>query len=194
MNGETLSATYSYTLPTASASTKGGIKVGSGLSMNGDTLNVTSGFKVGDMKEVAYNGTIEDGWLLCDGAAVSRTTYAKLFAVIGTTYGVGNGSTTFNLPNRIDNVAQGSATAGTVKRAGLPNIIGSFVLRYGCNNGEFAGANYTTPGVNLTTASYGGSQPSTYMNFDASRSNSIYGSSTTVQPAALTCRVLIKYE
>lgn len=39
------------------------------------------------------------GWLLCDGTAVSRTTYSALFGVIGTTYGVGNGSTTFNLPN-----------------------------------------------------------------------------------------------
>jgi hypothetical protein len=40
-----------------------------------------------------------DGFLLCNGAAVSRTTYASLFAVVGTTYGVGNGTTTFNLPN-----------------------------------------------------------------------------------------------
>lgn len=39
------------------------------------------------------------GWLLCDGATVSRTTYAHLFSVIGTTYGAGDGSTTFNLPD-----------------------------------------------------------------------------------------------
>jgi microcystin-dependent protein len=39
------------------------------------------------------------GWLLCDGAAVSRTTYSALFAVIGTTFGTGDGTTTFNLPN-----------------------------------------------------------------------------------------------
>lgn len=39
------------------------------------------------------------GFLLCDGAAVSRTTYSDLFALIGTTFGVGDGSTTFNLPN-----------------------------------------------------------------------------------------------
>ena len=44
-------------------------------------------------------GTAPSGWLLCDGSAVSRTTYATLFGVIGTTYGVGDGSTTFNLPN-----------------------------------------------------------------------------------------------
>lgn len=39
------------------------------------------------------------GYLLCDGSAVSRTTYAALFTVVGTTYGVGDGSTTFNLPD-----------------------------------------------------------------------------------------------
>lgn len=43
--------------------------------------------------------TAPTGWQLCDGTAVSRTTYAALFAVIGTTYGAGDGTTTFNLPN-----------------------------------------------------------------------------------------------
>jgi len=42
---------------------------------------------------------LSSGWLLCDGAAVSRTTYAELFVAIGTTYGIGDGSTTFNLPD-----------------------------------------------------------------------------------------------
>ena len=47
-----------------------------------------------------YSGTtIPNGYLLCNGQAVSRTTYANLFKTIGTTYGTGNGSTTFNLPN-----------------------------------------------------------------------------------------------
>lgn len=48
----------------------------------------------------AYAGsTAPTGWLICDGSAVSRTTYSDLFEVIGTTYGTGNGSTTFNLPD-----------------------------------------------------------------------------------------------
>lgn len=47
-----------------------------------------------------YAGSVAPvNWLLCDGSAVSRATYAKLFAVIGTTYGVGDGSTTFNVPD-----------------------------------------------------------------------------------------------
>jgi len=43
--------------------------------------------------------TAPTGYLLCDGSAVSRTTYADLFTAIGTTYGTGDGSTTFNVPN-----------------------------------------------------------------------------------------------
>ena len=49
----------------------------------------------------AFGGsTAPSGWLLCNGAAVSRTTYSDLFAVIGTRYGSGDGSTTFNLPSK----------------------------------------------------------------------------------------------
>lgn len=47
-----------------------------------------------------FAGTaIPSNWLLCDGTAVSRTTYADLFTAVSTTYGVGDGSTTFNLPD-----------------------------------------------------------------------------------------------
>lgn len=52
------------------------------------------------------------GWLLCDGSAVSRATYAPLFAKIGTRYGVGNGSTTFNLPNKTGKVVVGADPTG----------------------------------------------------------------------------------
>lgn len=45
------------------------------------------------------NSTAPNGWLACDGSAISRTTYANLFAAISTTWGVGDGSTTFNLPD-----------------------------------------------------------------------------------------------
>jgi phage-related tail fiber protein len=49
---------------------------------------------------VSYvNDTAPDGWIICDGQAVSRTTFAALYAVIGDTYGSGDGSTTFNVPD-----------------------------------------------------------------------------------------------
>ena len=154
----------------------------------------SDGFKVGDMKVVAYNDTIEDGWFLCDGSAVSRTTYAELFAAIGTTYGEGDGSTTFALPNLIDRVVQGAATAGTYKKAGLPNITGQFG-----ETSDGTVVNVCTPpftvsaGAIRPNGSGGASRCYTYT-MDLSTANSIYGNSTTVQPPALTCRVLIKYE
>lgn len=52
--------------------------------------------------------TVPTGFLLCSGAAVSRTTYATLFSLIGTRYGVGNGTTTFNLPDLRDKTIYGS--------------------------------------------------------------------------------------
>jgi len=54
--------------------------------------------KAGFVVDTAAN-TVPDGWLECNGQAVSRTTYSELFDEIGTTYGVGDGSTTFNLPD-----------------------------------------------------------------------------------------------
>lgn len=130
-----------------------------------------------------------NGYLLCNGAAVSRTTYAKLFEAIGTTYGTGDGSTTFTLPNLTDKFIQGSGTAGTSKAAGLPNITGDF----GWNDVQAPakGAFYKISGKGVD-----GSSVRTDNNlaaFDASRSNPIYGASTTVQPPALTMRYYIKY-
>jgi microcystin-dependent protein len=58
-------------------------------------------------------GTAPTGWLLCAGAAVSRSTYAALFAVIGTTFGVGDGSTTFNVPNYTNRMPYGTTLAAT---------------------------------------------------------------------------------
>lgn len=54
------------------------------------------------------SSVVPDGFLLCDGAAYSRTEYPELFAAIGTTYGAGNGSTTFNVPNLTTRVPVGS--------------------------------------------------------------------------------------
>ena len=53
------------------------------------------------------------GWLLCNGAVVSRTTYAALFAVLGTLYGAGDGSTTFGLPDLRGRFVLGVAASGT---------------------------------------------------------------------------------
>ena len=137
-----------------------------------------------------------ENYLLCDGSAVSRTDYVDLFAVIGTTYGAGNGNTTFNLPLLTDNrFIEGSNTPGTQHEAGLPNITdggknsiqalsysrGTIVdgaLTLIKNTGGFPGNSSGLMGI---------------LNFDASKSSAIYGKSTTVQPIALSLRPIIKY-
>lgn len=139
-------------------------------------------------------GTIPYGFLATNGAAVSRTTYSALFSAIGTTYGSGDGSTTFNLPLIEDNrFLEFASTAGTKKNAGLPNITGTF--RYDVYATDRTGAFSTGSANDFRT---GTSQTGTIGQdiqtvFDASDSNSIYGGSTTVQPKSLTVRAIIKY-
>jgi microcystin-dependent protein len=58
-----------------------------------------------------------DGWLICDGSAISRTTYQNLFSIIGTIYGVGDGSSTFNIPDLRDHFIRGGSNTGTITGA-----------------------------------------------------------------------------
>jgi microcystin-dependent protein len=66
-----------------------------------------------------YGSVAPAGFLLCDGSAVSRATYAALFGVIGTQYGVGDGSTTFNLPDCQGRATVGKGTHADVNALGL---------------------------------------------------------------------------
>ena len=60
-----------------------------------------------------YGGaTAPSGWMICDGTAISRTTYSELFAVIGTSFGAGDGSTTFNLPDLREATTKGVGLTG----------------------------------------------------------------------------------
>lgn len=78
------------------------------------TLDDREGNDVQPGTITAFGGTAAPaGWLLCDGSAVSRTTHAALFAVIGAAYGPGDGSTTFNLPDLRQRVPLGLAASGT---------------------------------------------------------------------------------
>ena len=81
------------------------------------------------------------GFLECNGAAVSRSTYAALFAVIGTTYGAGNGSTTFAVPDLQDNVA--------VSKSGTKNLASTGGANTVAATGNIAGS---TANASLTTA------------------------------------------
>jgi microcystin-dependent protein len=75
----------------------------------------------------AFGGTVlPDGWIVCDGATVSRTTYSALFAAIGTTWGAGDGSSTFGLPDLRDKTvigASGTYPLGTTGGASSRTLI-----------------------------------------------------------------------
>lgn len=76
-------------------------------------------FISGDIKESAAPG-VQDGWLVCDGEAHSRTTYSSLFGAIGTLYGPGDGSTTFNIPDY-----RGKSRVGVEVSTPLGTVVGS---------------------------------------------------------------------
>jgi len=87
------------------------------------------------------DATIPSGFLECDGTAVSRTTYADLFAIIGTTYGSGDGSTTFNVPDLQDNVPVGKSNNKALASTGGANTVTST----GNVAGSTANASLSTP-------------------------------------------------
>ena len=154
--------------------------------------------------------TVPDGWLQCNGAAVSRTTYAALFAVIGTKYGSGDGSTTFNLPNLHHKFIEGTNTQSEVGQsvsAGLPNITGS--TSWDVNGLGKAGVGYSSCGssrisnngaMSVSTGTYWACIGSSgadcgnnaVVNINAKNSNSVYGSSSVVQPSSTRLLMCIK--
>ena len=71
------------------------LRVHDGSTVGGKVVSAPTG-----MITPFGGSTAPEGWLVCDGSAISRTDYADLFAVIGTTYGDGDGSSTFNLPEK----------------------------------------------------------------------------------------------
>lgn len=87
--------------------------------------------------------TAPSGYLKCNGAAVSRTTYADLYAVIGTTFGTGDGSTTFNVPDLRGVWVRGlddgrgkdsnRTLSNTVQADGIPRMRGGFSNNHGSN-------------------------------------------------------------
>ena len=135
---------------------------------------------------------IPAGYLLCNGVAVSRTSYAGLFGVISTLYGTGDGTTTFNLPDLRDRFLEGAGTnaLATYLEAGLPNITGGFYTPQASNSeGAFI---LSQEGYDVT--SNGIRRDNSIVVINASRLNATYNDAVkTVQPRAAICQYLIKY-
>lgn len=130
-------------------------------------------------------------WL--EGQALSRTLYAKLFAIYGTTYGEGDGSTTFNVPDCRGRVLWGGSSAGYIS-AGLPNITGCYAPEMDKENiGRLSGPFYAS---RVGSAGWTNEGEYGYISyFDMSRANSIYQNNvTTVQPPSIKCRYFTRYQ
>ena len=84
--------------------------------------DITNRSEVGTIKPWG-KATAPEGYLLCDGSAVSRSTYADLFAVISTTYGAGDSSTTFNVPDLQGKFPQGKSGTTNLATTGGANTV-----------------------------------------------------------------------
>lgn len=134
------------------------------------------------------------GFLLCNGQAVSRTTYANLFAAIGTNFGAGDGSTTFNVPDYRGCFLRGlggdsAASMYTKQPQGLPNHRHAPIYLDGSNddNGD--------PGdLVITEASqYNGNRAMRNSSTGYVSDNSIYGAANEVRPVNFAVNYFIKY-
>lgn len=154
---------------------------------------------------VFYLGTtIPDGYLLCNGASLSRTEFPELFAVLGTKCGSVD-SAHFTLPDTHHRFLEGTTTrseVGSYIAAGLPNILSSGrgfddqfdISQYGFH--DLTGAMFisrTGPRKYDRDMYESHTSGSLSWTFDASRNSALYGASTTNQPAALQVYCLIRY-
>ena len=139
--------------------------------------------------------TIPNGWLLANGAEASRSGKARLFSVYGTTFGAGDGSTTFNLPDLRDRYIIGVNTnaLGTQIAEQLPNITGTFKnVRNSCTPVDCTGAIISElirdrdgPATNPNINDYG-------FSFNAHSSTATYVDSGKVYPLSLALNFIIK--
>lgn len=129
---------------------------------------------------------VPEGYLPAEGAAISRTTYADLFNIIGTKFGEGDGSTTFNLPNLVGSISLNSGETEPLSYADSVKTSGALSVTKATSSSD----------PNVDKWASGGRDEGTSIkaiSFSAKNSNSIYGKSTTVQPSAVTVRFIIKY-
>lgn len=141
---------------------------------------------------ISYAGaTPPDGYLVCDGSAISRTTYAALFSAIGTTYGDGDGNSTFNLPDGTNRVLWGGGNGYLAEQ--LPNVKGYFSV-FAVNTDVITdGQVFTQSRLTGRGESYQfqGAQP--IYDFNAAGASPTYTDGGIVRPNSLQVQFCIKY-
>ena len=127
-------------------------------NFNGSSLTNIVAIEVGTILPWS-NSTLPSGYLNCDGTAVSRSTYSALFAIIGTDYGVGDGSSTFNLPDLQDKVPLGVSGSKAVASTGGAETVtptGSITIDALTPSGTISGStgNHTLTSAQLPSHSH----------------------------------------
>lgn len=136
------------------------------------------------------------GYLLCDGRAVSRSTYANLFSAIGVNFGAGDGITTFNVPDYRGCFLRGfggdsAINMYTKQPMGAPDIEGEALQIEASYFREMPGALYRKSNTGGRTSNTGSGGVS--LGLSASRSNSVYGAADEIRPVNYAVNIFIKY-
>lgn len=134
------------------------------------------------------------GYLVCDGRAISRTDYADLFMAIGTTYGIGDGATTFNLPDYRGSFLRGQMDVNTVTGSGTASSNNATFTSHGLNRTGFRIrlTSGTLSGLSTSTDYYAIVIDSNTLAFASSLANAIAGTKITISGA--NSAVLTQYE
>lgn len=162
------------------------------INQNGYHKNTLTKERIGTLFVYPTDFTPDD-CLSCDGYSLQISDYEDLYNVIGTKFNKsGDVAGTFRIPdyNVTGRFLQPSQNAGNLLEAGLPNITGT-VGAIGLTNAVYSGAFYY---VSRGGALSNSGEADYNAGFDASRSSSIYGNSSTVQPPAQTVHTCIKYK
>ncbi len=149
--------------------------------------NKEPGVSIGDIKITAC-ATAPSGWLICDGSAVSRTTYSGLFAAIGTTYGVGNGSTTFNLPDLRGRFALGVSSGHALATKGGAETVTLTVDQIPSHSHTVSISHYSQSSGNGSVDKKSGTSSATF-----TTSNTGGGQAHNNMPPYLSLNYIIKY-
>lgn len=135
------------------------------------------------------------GFLLCDGQAVSRSAYAALYAAIGTNFGTGDGSSTFNVPDYrgcfLRGLGGASGTLYQKQPMGAPDIYGD--IKYGIGVSACASGAISIENSTSDSSMSGGPYKVKGITFRAGASNSVYGAAGEVRPVNFAVNYYIKY-
>jgi microcystin-dependent protein len=154
---------------------------------------------IGEVRTYA-GPTAPEGYLLCQGQAVSRTTYSALFSVLGTSHGQGDGSTTFNLPDYRGTFLRGRVNISTVTGSGTvpvtPNNTQATFSNHGINRTGFKIrlSSGTLGGLAVSTDYYAIIVDNNTLAFATTLANAIAGVRITLTSASINSAVIVQYE